>query len=298
MARVIGMGELLWDNFPDGRQPGGAPGNVAYHAGLLDADAAVLTSVGDDQDGRDLFTEVEAAGLDTCLIQTNPGHPTGVVEVTLTDGQPEYEIAAAAWDHITFNEAVLDELRAADAVCFGTLAQRHEDSRATIQACLAAAENALKVFDVNLRQDFYSAEVISVSLHQADVVKLNGDEVATVSELLGLPGDHTEFAAALGKTFGVRTVCITRGGDGCILYEGGETADIEGVDVELVDAVGAGDAFTAALIVTTLEGYELAARGEIANAVGALVATRRGAMPDIRPELEVMFGEEDQLPDA
>ena len=294
MARILGIGEMLWDEFPDGRRPGGAAANFAYHAGLLDAEAAVITRVGDDQDGRDLVAEMEAAGLDTSLIQTDPEHPTGVVNVTLQDGQPEYDIAAAAWDHIEATPEVLSACESADAVCFSSLAQRNESSKAAILQCVAAAEKALKVFDVNLRQDFYSAEILEESLKLTDVVKLNGDEVKVIAGMFGLPNGPAEFAAAAAERFGLKTVCVTRGGDGCLLWENGETADVEGIDVELVDAVGAGDAFTAALIVTTLEGYDLATRGEIANAVGALVASFAGAMPDIRPELEAMFGDEEE----
>ena len=293
MPTVIGLGELLWDEFPDGRRPGGAPANVAYHAGLLDADAWVATRVGDDQAGRDLRDEIEVAGLDVDLIQTDPKHPTGVVEVTLEDGQPSYEIHAAAWDHIEATPRLLDAARQADAVCFGTLAQRHDDSRQAIGAVLDAADNALKVFDVNLRQDFYDADILRASLRRADVVKLNGDEVREVGGLLSLPTEAAEFAGRVRADFGVATVCVTLGEDGCALYEGEETARVERVEVDLVDAVGAGDAFTAALIVSTLAGYDLQTRGEIANAVGALVASRAGAMPDIRPELEAMFGEEE-----
>ena len=207
MAIVLGIGELLWDEFPDGRRPGGAPANVAYHAGLLDADSAIVTRVGDDQDGRDLYAEIEAAGLDTSLIQTDPKHPTGVVHVTLKDGQPEYDIAAAAWDHIEATPQLLDECRGADAVCFGSLAQRNEQSRNAIRECLRAAENAFKMFDVNLRQDFYSADVIEQSLQLADAVKLNGSEVRTIAGLLGLPEEPTEFAEAAAKRFALKMVC-------------------------------------------------------------------------------------------
>ena len=295
MPTVIGLGELLWDEFPDGRRAGGAPANVAYHAGLLDADSLVATRLGDDQSGRDLFAEMEAAGLDTSLIQTDPQHPTGVVKVTLTDGQPEYEIAPAAWDHIEATDDLMAAAETADAVCFGSLAQREAKSRETIHRVLDAAETALKVYDVNLRQDFYSDEVLRRSLEKADVVKLNGDEVGVIAKALSLPEDPAAFAGELMKQFEVTCVCVTLGEDGCQLFEGDRSVRVERVEIELEDAVGAGDAFTAALIVTTLAGYDLEARGEIANAIGALVASRPGAMPDIRPELEVMFGEDDDV---
>lgn len=295
MAVVLGIGELLWDDFPDGRRPGGAPANVAYHAGLLDADVGVVSRVGDDQDGRDLIAEIDMAEVDPVLVQTDSDHPTGVVSVDLVDGQPSYTIHPAAWDHIEATVDTLDTVAAADAICFGTLAQRHEDSRAAIQACLkAAAEGTpLVVYDVNLRQDFFDAELIRTSLRYADIVKLNEGEVTTIGELLGLTTEPAGFAAALQENFDVQCVCVTRGGDGCVLFDADETVDIPGTEIELVDAVGAGDAFTAALIVSTLEGFPLEARGEIANAVGALVASRAGAMPDIRAELEVMFGDDE-----
>lgn len=295
MPVILGLGELLWDDFPDGRRPGGAPANFAYHAGLLDADVGIISRVGDDQAGRDLIAEIELAEVDPVLVQTDPAHPTGVVSVELDNGQPSYTIHPAAWDHIEATQDIIDTVAGADAVCFGTLAQRHADSRSAIQTCIQAAAKSgtLVVFDVNLRQTFYGRDVLEPSLKAASIVKLNGDEVVVVGELLGLPTDPHKFAACLQEQFGVSCVCITRGGDGCLLLEGSETADIPGVEIELVDAVGAGDAFTAALVVSTLEGFPLDARGEIANAVGALVASRAGAMPDIRAELEVMFGSDE-----
>ena len=285
MPVILGLGELLWDDFPDGRRPGGAAANFAYHAGLLDADVGVISRVGDDQDGRDLIAEIELAEVDPVLVQTDPIHPTGVSSIELDEGQPSYMIHPAAWDHIEVTTDTIDTVAGADAICFGTLAQRHADSRAAIQAYVkAAAEGgAVVVFDVNLRQDYYDADVLRESLKYATIVKLNDGEVTIVGELLGLPTEPSAFAAALKSEFDVQTVCITRGADGCLLFEGDETVDVSGTEIELVDAVGAGDAFTAALVVSTLEGFPLEARGEIANAVGALVASSAGAMPDIRP---------------
>lgn len=296
MPVILGIGELLWDDFPDGRRPGGAPANFAFHAGLFDADVGVISRVGDDQSGRDLIAEIELAEVDPVLVQTDANHPTGVVSVELENGQPSYAIHPAAWDHIDATEDAIDTAAGADAICFGTLAQREDESRAAIQTLVKVASEggALVVFDVNLRQDFYDAEVIRTSLQYADIVKLNGDEVTVVGGLLGLPTDPAEFAAALQSKFDARCVCVTRGANGCILFENDEVADIPGSEIDLVDAVGAGDSFTAALTVSTLEGMPLEVRGEIANAVGGLVASRAGAMPDIRPELEVMFGDDEE----
>ena len=140
MPIILGLGELLWDDFPDGRRPGGAPANFAYHAGLLDADVGVISRVGDDQAGRDLIAEIDLAEVDPgSSVQTDSEHPTGVVSVALENGQPSYTIHPAAWDHIEATEDTIDTAAGADAICFGTLAQRHPDSRAAIQACVRAA---------------------------------------------------------------------------------------------------------------------------------------------------------------
>ena len=278
---VIGLGELLWDEFPDGRRPGGAPANVAYHCTMLGLDGRVASRVGRDESGDRLVQTIREHGLDVSLIQTDQDLPTGRVTVELEDGEPTYTIHPAAWDNIEPAPELVSACGGAAAICFGTLAQRGDDSRKAIQACVEAAA-PLKVYDVNLRQSFYSRETIEQSLAAADVVKLNRDESAVLAKLLQLPGDD-DFAAEVRNRYRVELLCLTHGADGCELIAD-ERVFAKSEPVEVADAVGAGDAFTAALTYATLSGWPLANRANFANAIGGLVASQRGAMPAIREE--------------
>ncbi len=285
---VIGLGEVLWDCFPDSRRPGGAPANVAYHAAQLGHRGIVVSRVGDDVLGRELRKYLAERGLDTQYIQTDPDRPTGRVTVnTSNPDRPTFIIHEdAAWDSLEFNQELEQVLAGASAVCFGTLAQRSQISRQTIHRCLTVARNALIVYDVNLRQLWYRREWIEQSLHAAAVVKLNSDEVSVLASLLQLgTSEPRQFAAALQRGFGIQIVCITRSEDGCLVVGPQEVADVRGRDVEVLDAVGAGDAFTAAFISGILRQWPLSAAAALANEVGTLMVTRPGAMPTIAEEL-------------
>jgi fructokinase len=301
---VVGMGELLWDCFSSSRRPGGAPANVAFHANQLGCRGTVLSRVGRDADGDELVAFLSAQGLQTQFIQRDETAPTGRVTVdTSVPGRPEYVIHEnTAWDAIAFDPPTATLMKTAAAVCFGTLAQRSGTTRETIRRCLRAvpaldgpaathpsgvAAGCLKVYDVNLRQNWYQREWIDRSLGLADVVKLNHDEVQTIAAMFDLTEDRGEpFANALQERFGATLVCITRAEHGCLLVGRGETVDVPGADVAVVDAVGAGDAFTAALIFALLNGWPLPSAGRFANAVGGLVTTRPGAMPPLAAEFE------------
>ena len=206
--------------------------------------------------------------------------------------RPRYTIHTdVAWDYLQFTDAWAAACGQAEAICFGTLAQRSETSRETIRRCLEVAERALRVYDVNLRPPFVERAWIEASLSRAQVVKLNEDEMRELTRMLGLPAaSPAAFAAELHERFGPRTVCITRAERGCVLWDAGRVADVAGEPVELVDAVGAGDAFTAALIFGLLAGWPLERTARVANAVGGLVASRAGAMPDVRAELRPVIG--------
>jgi fructokinase len=289
---VIGLGELLWDVFPDSRRPGGAPANVAFHATQLGVHGAVASRVGNDADGDELRAFLLGKGLDVSLLQTDPTLPTGRVTVELTaDGQPVYVIhQQVAWERLTAEENLLQAAARAAAICFGTLAQRSEASRSAIHAALqAAGESTLIVYDVNLRQHWYAREWIERSLQAADVVKMNEDELRTLAPLLaGGSADAKAFARRLKDAFHVETLVLTRGERGCLVIRGDETVDVPGRAVEVVDAVGAGDAFTAAFIVGTLERKPLEQVADFANGIGGLVASRAGAMPDIAADAATM----------
>ncbi len=282
---VIGLGEFLWDVFPDSRRPGGAPANVAYHVNQLGGHGRVASRVGTDPDGEELIEFLHKKQLDTQLIQHDPDHPTGRVTVQLSEtGQPGYTIhQSVAWEFLQPVDELLNACRNADAITWGTLAQRTTVSRKTIHECLnSTREDCLTLFDVNLRQQWYDRDTIECSLQRASIVKLNTDEWPTLSALLewgtlSVP----EFAARMRKQFGVSVVCITRGSEGCILLEEAGTYELTAKPVTVVDTVGAGDAFAAALMVSLLHGQPLEQAGRFANDIGGLVASRPGAMPDI-----------------
>lgn len=287
---VVGLGELLWDCFADGRRPGGAPANVAFHANQIGHRGMVCSRVGDDDLGRELVDYLKERGLDDRFVQIDSAHPTGTVTVDTRDASsPRFTIHEdVAWDHLTFGPD-LEELAAdAAAICFGTLAQRYPQTRETIVRCLDAATSALCVYDVNLRPPWFDRAWIVESLKRCHVIKLNHDEVTILADLLDVPGDSLErFAAAVRDRFDVEMVCVTRGANGCALFAAdAQPVDIPGKPVQVADTVGAGDAFTAALISGRLRGWPLPTIGAFANHVGALVAGRPGAMPDINDEIQ------------
>ena len=288
--RLIGLGEVLWDCFPDGQRPGGATSNVAFHATQLGCEGAVVSRVGDDERGRELLRFLAGQGLGVDAIQTDPEKPTGWVTVEVTgEGQHRFIIHEdVAWDQLEFTSQIQQVMASADAVCFGPLAQRSPCSRETIQRCLfETGEDCRIVFDVNIRQHFYDRIGIERSLQAADIVKLNSEEVCLLSDLLEITGgDESEFASRIRDRFGVELLCITRAEAGCCLATATEFVSVPGLKVDLVDTVGAGDAFTAALITTQLENWPLQAAAEFANRVGALVASRAGAMPVLVDEFQ------------
>jgi len=285
---VVGLGEVLWDCFADSRRPGGAPANVAFHAGQLGCEGVVCSRVGRDALGDELLAFLEGQGLRTDGVQRDPIHATGTVTVdTSRPEQPRFTIHEdAAWDYLELDAALAELVGRAAAVCFGTLAQRSPASRRAIHQALAAAPpGCLIVYDVNLRQHFYRKEWVEASLAASRVVKLNADEVIALDTLLGLDSPGQErFARAIQQRFGVPTVCVTRGAEGCLLVGPDEAVESPGVPIRLADAVGAGDAFTAALIWGRLHGWPPERQASFANAVGALVASRPGAMPPLRRE--------------
>lgn len=285
---VVGLGEVLWDMLPDGKQLGGAPTNFAYMCGLLGHHAVVASAIGTDALGEELPKRLNELKLDTSSIQVSREHPTGTVNVALDgDGQPKYEIEEnVAWDFLVWQQIAAR----ADVICFGTLAQRSAISRETIQAFLRATPpNAIRIFDVNLRQTFFSADVLAESLRLANVAKLNDTELPVVMSLLGLTSnDETSSAACLRSAFGLDLVCVTRGDRGSLLVRETEFDEHPGFSVRVQDLVGAGDAFTAALAHHLLHGSSLRVMDEAANRMGAWVASQPGGTP--RADAEVLAG--------
>src|SRR6266568_4172782 len=288
---VVGLGEILWDLLPSGRQLGGAPANFAYSAHLLGNRGIVASRIGRDDLGNEVRNRLLHARVGDDFLQADPTLPTGTVKVELdSSGQPRYDITeGAAWDFIKWTDSWQALAQSADAVCFGSLAQRSPESRATILRFLEATRpDALRVFDVNLRQKFYSAEVIKSSLQRANVVKLNHDELLVLRNLIGLaatdPSDDVFTCRELIAKFDLHLACVTRGANGSLICDRENTHRHPGFRVAVSDTVGAGDAFTAGLVHALLIGESLAKMNDLANRTGAWVASYPGAMPPL-PEL-------------
>lgn len=290
--RCVGLGEVLWDLLPSGRQLGGAPANFAYHAAALGAEGSVVSRVGDDEPGRTLRERLRELGLPIGAIAVDPGAPTGTVSVAMeAGGHPRYTIhEGVAWDRLEAGPEGRAAVAGADAVCFGSLAQRTPGARAAIAALLEAAPaGALRIFDVNLRQHYHSPEVIRASLARANVLKVNETELPVLVAQLGLPAGERAALAALAAAHGLRAVIHTRGERGSLALVDGGWAEHPGVRVEVADTVGAGDAFTAAFALGLLRGWAPATILERATAVAAFVCTRRGATPALPPALSAPF---------
>ncbi len=276
---IIGLGEVLWDRLPGGDRLGGAPANFAFHVSQLGVRAVLVSAVGTDDAGQRLAARLAKTGVDLSDLQHDGSHATGAVTITLEHGEPRYEIAAdAAWDHIAWRPGLDQLARECDAVCFGTLAQRGTVSRKTIQFFLQAARPvSVRVFDVNLRQQFYTREILDAGLRHASVVKLNDEELRVIAGLLNL--DRDDPVSHLLEKFALDLVALTLGADGCELRSREQTVRAAAPRIMLADAVGAGDAFTAAMVCCLLRGDSLAETAERAVQLGAFVASQPGAMP-------------------
>ncbi len=281
--KVVGLGEVLWDLLPRGACLGGAPANFAYITTLMGDQGVVASRVGEDSRGIEALRRMEELGLNIDSVQTDRKYPTGTVEVELDGtGQARYEIHhPVAWDFLEWSDDWQKLATEADAVCFGSLAQRGEMSRATIRKFLSATSSGtLKVFDVNLRQAYYSQDVLAESMRLADIVKLNDEELPKIMSLCTLAHkDELSSARRLLERFGLKAVCITRGGRGSLLVRGKDVSEHPGFKVRVADTVGSGDAFTAGLVHEYLHGASLDLMNEVANLVGAWVASEMGAMP-------------------
>ncbi|MGI8653736.1 MAG: PfkB family carbohydrate kinase [Pyrinomonadaceae bacterium] len=282
---IVGLGELLWDVLPAGKQLGGAPTNFAYVARLLGNQAFVASRIGDDEHGHEALNRLEQLGLSTLYVQRDEKYSTGIVRVEIdAQGEASYTNSQDdAWDHLEYTPQWKELAMRADAVCFGTLAQRSTESRLTIQKFLQAMRpDALRIFDVNLRHSFVTAEMLSQSLEAANVVKLNSDELPRVSAMLELGGRGSyAFANRLLQVFDLDLVAITRGADGSLLVAAEDMVEHPGFRVPVADTIGAGDAFAAALAHNYLQGASLEQISESANRTGAWIATQTGATPFI-----------------
>jgi fructokinase len=287
---IVGLGEVLWDLLPAGRQLGGAPFNFTFHCHQLGHASAMVSRVGADELGREIRRAVRGLGLSDAFLQEDARHPTGTVRVTLDErGQPAFTITPdVAYDHLAWDDSLEELFGRARAVCFGTLVQRHPAARETVRRALRAARNAVVVYDINLRQHYYSREVIEASLAASRWVKLNEDELAVLRPMLSLSGAADPAALAdLRRRYGLEVAALTRGERGCLVQSEREEVDVPGIPVRVVDTVGAGDAFTAGLLVGVLEGRPPAEAAAFANRLAARAAASAGGTPAIdRQELE------------
>jgi fructokinase len=287
---IVGLGELLWDVFPNRKELGGAPANFAYMTSLLGDEGVVASRVGRDRLGNAAARRLAKLGLSQEWLQLDRNSPTGTVKVEVfEDGQPKFQIAEnVAWDNFEWTSQWQALAGRAAAVCLGSLAQRSERSRRTIRLFLQnLPPNAVKVFDVNLRQSFFSPDVLLESAKIADIMKVNEDELVRVSELLGYKSNAKETAASwLLHTCGLKLVCVTEGASGSSLVAADGVHRHPGFPTEVADTVGAGDAFTAALIHHYLRGATLDEMNEAANRMGSWVASQVGATP--KPDVKFL----------
>lgn len=276
---IVGIGEILWDMLPTGKALGGAPANFAYHAKRLGEDGWAVSAIGNDALGREIMEIVMEKGLRNLISVTS--RPTGTVEVSLdAQGVPSYDIKDdVAWDNIPFTPEMSALASRADAVCFGSLVQRAYSRESVHRFLCAMRPDALRVFDINLRQHYYSREIIETSLKLSDILKINDEEIRIVANLFDLPGDDTAVCRALIARYDLRLVILTRGADGSEVITADEAIPQAVGHVEVVDTVGAGDAFTAAFIVAYLRGASLTDAQRLANETAAYVCSHKGAMP-------------------
>ena len=298
MKYVVGLGEALFDCLPEGRKLGGAPANFAYHVSQFGLNGCAISAIGDDELGKEIIEKFKAVNLNHILPVVE--QPTGTVKVTLDDkGIPQYDIClGVAWDNIPFTDRMLDVARNAEAICFGSLAQRSLISRTTIHAFLdAAPEDALRVFDINLRQHWYTQEVIVESLRRANVLKINDEELDVVATmLLGVSNETgkliTEDAEKtrlvcrdLIAKYDLQMLILTCGAIGSYVFTPTEESYVVTPKVKVADTVGAGDSFTGAFVAQILKGKSVREAHEKAVRVSAFVCTQHGAMPTLPAEL-------------
>ena len=278
---IIGIGELLWDIFPDERRPGGAPANVVYHAGAMGNDARLLSRVGNDEPGADITAFLRKKGINTTWLQKDKRHPTGSVKVTFSNSEPSYTIIRdVAWDAMELTSSWKKACAGADAFCFGTLAQRSENSRGTIRALVESLpETTLRILDINFRSPWYNQEIVDWSIHHCDLIKLNRDEFHEIGQLSG----RKDVTSWLLEDVGLKWICLTKGADGSELI-GKDCHFIQPVhdaDTSSGDSVGVGDAFTARLCHHLLAGTAPEDAHTEASKYASEIVTRQGAMPDV-----------------
>lgn len=285
---VVGMGEALWDVLPEGKKIGGAPANFAYHVSQFGLPSCVVSAIGDDALGKEIIENFTSKGLDQLIAEVP--YPTGTVQVEIDQtGIPLYDIKEnVAWDNIPYTEHLDALAKRTKAVCFGSLAQRNVVSRETINHFLDTMpkdDDSLIVFDVNLRQGFYNKEILCKSMQNCNILKINDEELITVSRMFGYPGIDLQDKCwiLLGK-YNLKMLILTCGINGSYVFTPGNVSFQPTPKVEVADTVGAGDSFTAAFIASILRGKSVTEAHTIAVKTSAFVCTQKGAMPILPPE--------------
>lgn len=285
---VVGMGEALWDVLPEGKKIGGAPANFAYHVSQFGLPSCVVSAIGDDALGKEIIENFTSKGLDQLIAEVP--YPTGTVQVEIDQtGIPLYDIKEnVAWDNIPYTEHLDALAKRTKAVCFGSLAQRNVVSRETINHFLDTMpkdDDSLIVFDVNLRQGFYNKEILCKSIQNCNILKINDEELITVSRMFGYPGIDLQDKCwiLLGK-YNLKMLILTCGINGSYVFTPGNVSFQPTPKVEVADTVGAGDSFTAAFIASILKGKSVTEAHTIAVKTSAFVCTQKGAMPILPPE--------------
>ncbi|MDY6438974.1 MAG: carbohydrate kinase [Prevotella sp.] len=280
---IVGLGEALWDVLPEGKKLGGAPANFAYHTGQFGLDTLAVSALGEDRLGDETIAAIEEHGLNYMMPRVP--YPTGTVQVTLDDeGIPAYDIKEnVAWDNIPFTDEMKAVAQNCRAVCFGSLAQRNVVSRGTIKKFLSATpDDCMKIFDINLRQNFYTKEVIDDSLHLCNVLKINDEELVVIGRMFGYPGlDMQDKCWLLLGKYNLDILVLTCGVNGSYVFTPGSMSFYETPKVEVADTVGAGDSFTGTFCACILKGKSVADAHRIAVDASAFVCTQKGAMPKL-----------------
>ena len=285
---IVGMGEALWDVLPEGKKIGGAPANFAYHVSQFGFDSRIVSAVGEDTDGTEIMDVFQKKALKTMIARVP--YPTGTVQVTLDAvGVPCYDIKeAVAWDNIPFTDELKSLALNTRAVCFGSLAQRSQVSRDTIKRFFDAMpdlDGNLKIFDVNLRQGFYTKEILCDSMSRCNVLKINDEELVVISRIFDYPGiDLQDKCWILLAKYNLKMLILTCGTNGSYVFTPGVVSFQETPRVAVADTVGAGDSFTAAFTSAVLAGKPVQEAHKLAVEVSAFVCTQSGAMPEL-PEV-------------
>ena len=278
---VTGIGEVLWDVLPEGKKLGGAPANFAYHVSQFGFESRIVSAIGPDMLGEELLSGLGDKGLD-CMIEAVP-YPTGTVQVELDgNGIPRYDIRQdVAWDNIPFTPGLEALAKTTGAVCFGSLAQRSPVSMDTINRFIdSMPEGSLRIFDINLRQNFYTKDIVCNSMRKCNILKINDEELETVSRMFELPdGTQQSRAKVLLSMFGLKVLILTCGATGSHVFTADEYSYLETPEVNVVDTVGAGDSFTAAFVSGLLKGLDIRQAHRLAVETSAFVCTQEGAMP-------------------